>query len=264
LACKILKYVDVCLVFIFYKGPRVTVNKPKVLLDVSVPKHLDSSLIDVDVHPNYVSVVIKGKVLRLTLPAEVDSSHASAQRSKITGHLVLSMPKVNPDENALGLRVGALQRKRETEMAARAAQAQQASRDSQHLAYQLQADAKGAATTAAAAAALSSAGGGPARSSSNCGGSGGGSGSGPGGGSGGAAVVPTGGAVKLQGLVGARHGGLKQEPAPPMQLHAVSTTLIAPLKLPPPPKAPATAYGKDSGDEDEEGPVDDNEPPPPM
>ena len=33
-----------------------------VVLDIGVPKHLDSSLIDVDVHPNYVSVVIKSKV----------------------------------------------------------------------------------------------------------------------------------------------------------------------------------------------------------
>ena len=34
-----------------------------VVLDVGVAKHLDSSLIDVDVHPNYVSVVIKSKVI---------------------------------------------------------------------------------------------------------------------------------------------------------------------------------------------------------
>lgn len=36
-----------------------------VVLDVGVPKHLDSSLIDVDVHPAWASIVIKGKVLRL-------------------------------------------------------------------------------------------------------------------------------------------------------------------------------------------------------
>ena len=33
-----------------------------VVLDVAVPRHLDSSLIDVDVHPLYVSMVIKSKV----------------------------------------------------------------------------------------------------------------------------------------------------------------------------------------------------------
>ena len=42
-----------------------------VILDVEIARHLDSSLIDVDVHPTYVSVVIKSKVLRLRLPAEV-------------------------------------------------------------------------------------------------------------------------------------------------------------------------------------------------
>jgi hypothetical protein len=31
-------------------------------LQVFVPRHLDSSLIDVDVHPTYVSIVIKTKV----------------------------------------------------------------------------------------------------------------------------------------------------------------------------------------------------------
>ena len=33
-----------------------------VVLEVGVPRHLDSSLIDVDVHPAYVSIVIKSKV----------------------------------------------------------------------------------------------------------------------------------------------------------------------------------------------------------
>lgn len=34
----------------------------EIVLEVSVPRYLDSSLIDVDVHPHYLSVVIKGKV----------------------------------------------------------------------------------------------------------------------------------------------------------------------------------------------------------
>lgn len=34
-----------------------------VILDVHVAKHLDSSLMDVDVHPNYISIVIKSKVV---------------------------------------------------------------------------------------------------------------------------------------------------------------------------------------------------------
>ena len=33
-----------------------------ILLEVDVPKFLDSSLIDVDVHPTYISMIIKSKV----------------------------------------------------------------------------------------------------------------------------------------------------------------------------------------------------------
>ena len=76
-------------------------KKTSVLLNVETPRHLDTSLIDVDVHPNYVSVVIKSKVLRLHLPAEVRADEANAQRSKITGHLLIDMPKVNPSEGHL-------------------------------------------------------------------------------------------------------------------------------------------------------------------
>ena len=70
-----------------------------VVLDVGVPRHLDSSLIDVDVHPLYISVVIKSKLLRLRHPAEVKASEATCQRSKATGHLLVIMPKLNSKEN---------------------------------------------------------------------------------------------------------------------------------------------------------------------
>ena len=75
-----------------------------VLLSVPVAKFLSSTLIDVDVHPTYVSVVIKGKVLRLVLPAEVRAEDSTAQRSSTTGHLLLIMPKVNQDENMISVR----------------------------------------------------------------------------------------------------------------------------------------------------------------
>lgn len=51
-----------------------------------------------DVHPTYVSVVIKCKLLRLRLPTEVKSSEASCLRSKTTGSLLVTMPKVNAKE----------------------------------------------------------------------------------------------------------------------------------------------------------------------
>eukprot|EP01084_Bolivina_argentea_P143150 251434_1 len=69
-----------------------------ISLRVSLPRFLDSSLIDLDVHPSYVSIVVKGKVLRLCLPVEVKAECSKAQRSKITGDLVISMPKVNAME----------------------------------------------------------------------------------------------------------------------------------------------------------------------
>lgn len=35
-----------------------------LILEVDLPRHLDSSLVDVDLHPTYVSIVIKSKVIR--------------------------------------------------------------------------------------------------------------------------------------------------------------------------------------------------------
>lgn len=75
-----------------------------VILEVNVARHLDSSLIDVDVHPTYVSMIIKSKTLRLRLPAEVRSESSKCQRSKVTGSLMITMPKLNPKENAVTIR----------------------------------------------------------------------------------------------------------------------------------------------------------------
>lgn len=97
-----------------------------VLLDVPVQKHLSSTLIDVDVHPSYISLVIKSKVLRLVLPAEVKAEESTAQRSATTGHLLVSMPKVDPEENMISVR--AVRRAREREAADAAAAAASADR----------------------------------------------------------------------------------------------------------------------------------------
>ena len=70
-------------------------------LSISIQKHLSSSLIDVDIHPTFVSVVIKSKVLRLCLPVEVNSDASIAQRSTTTGHLLLTMPKSKPHRHGL-------------------------------------------------------------------------------------------------------------------------------------------------------------------
>ena len=65
------------------------------LLDLPLYKHLSSELIDADVQPTYVRVTVKGKVFQLVLPEEVLSDKSQAQRSEITGHLLLKMPKAS-------------------------------------------------------------------------------------------------------------------------------------------------------------------------
>ena len=65
-----------------------------VILEIKLGKFLDSSLVDVDIHPNYVSVVVKSKLLRLRLPSEIKVSESKCQRSKASGSLKVVMPKV--------------------------------------------------------------------------------------------------------------------------------------------------------------------------
>lgn len=58
-------------------------------------RYMDTSLIEVDVQPIYVKVSIKGKIFQFVLPEEVATEKSTAQRSQTTGHLVITMPKVN-------------------------------------------------------------------------------------------------------------------------------------------------------------------------
>ncbi|KAM9459749.1 dynein axonemal assembly factor 11 isoform 3-T3 [Salvelinus alpinus] len=87
-------------------GRVMNVNEPKldfkltedgdnntIVLDLEVYRHMDTSLMDVDVQPTYARVTVKGKIFQLVLPAEVRPDSSTAKRSQITGHLVLTMPK---------------------------------------------------------------------------------------------------------------------------------------------------------------------------
>ncbi|XP_048214655.1 dynein axonemal assembly factor 11 [Perognathus longimembris pacificus] len=89
------------------EGKVLNVNAPKldfslkddekrnqIVLDLAVYRYMDTSLIQVDVQPTYVRVVVKGKPFQLVLPAEVKPDSSSAKRSQTTGHLVIYMPKV--------------------------------------------------------------------------------------------------------------------------------------------------------------------------
>jgi protein TilB len=48
----------------------------KIILDVKISKFLDTSLIDIDVQPLLIRVLIKGKLLQLHLPSEVSTNSA--------------------------------------------------------------------------------------------------------------------------------------------------------------------------------------------
>uniref|UniRef100_A0A8C3RAV6 Leucine-rich repeat-containing protein 6 n=1 Tax=Cyanoderma ruficeps TaxID=181631 RepID=A0A8C3RAV6_9PASS len=89
------------------EGKVLNVNVPKlhfslkddeennqIILDLAVYRHLDTSLLDVDVQPTYIRVLVKGKPFQLVLPEEVKPDSSCAKRSQTTGHLVVTMPKV--------------------------------------------------------------------------------------------------------------------------------------------------------------------------
>ena len=71
-----------------------------LLVDPLIPRQssnrfLDTSLIDVDVQPNYVRVEIKKKIFQLALQQEVNLDASTSQRSQTTGQLLIIMPKLS-------------------------------------------------------------------------------------------------------------------------------------------------------------------------
>ncbi len=70
------------------------------VLRLALPRFLDTSLIDADVHPAFVSVVVRNKTFRILWPEEVVSSRSSCQRSATTGELCVRAPKARqPSEH---------------------------------------------------------------------------------------------------------------------------------------------------------------------
>jgi protein TilB len=63
-----------------------------LLLDVAFGRFLDTSAIQADVQPTYVRLLAKGRLLQLHLPAEVAPDASVAQRSRVTGNLLVTMP----------------------------------------------------------------------------------------------------------------------------------------------------------------------------
>lgn len=69
-------------------------QKDRVILELAVPKFLDTSAIDIDVQPTWVAIAVKSKEFLIHTPAEVNPDQTKAERSVGTGALVLTMPKV--------------------------------------------------------------------------------------------------------------------------------------------------------------------------
>lgn len=65
----------------------------EIILDLAVPKHMDTTLFDVDVQPSFVRILVKGKLTQLLLDEEVLPDKSRCERSKMTGHLCVRMPK---------------------------------------------------------------------------------------------------------------------------------------------------------------------------
>jgi len=65
-----------------------------LVLEVDTGRFLDTSLIQADVQPNFVRLLIKGRLLQLALHEEISPDASTAERSKVSGRLVVTMPRV--------------------------------------------------------------------------------------------------------------------------------------------------------------------------
>jgi protein TilB len=55
---------------------------------------METSLIDVDLHPIYVRIDIKGKITQFRFPCEIVVEQSKVKRSQTTGALQILMPKL--------------------------------------------------------------------------------------------------------------------------------------------------------------------------
>ncbi|KAH8269853.1 hypothetical protein KR026_012391, partial [Drosophila bipectinata] len=68
------------------------------LLHLEVYRHLDTSLIDVDVEPFYARVTVKKKIFQIAYNEEVKPDETLVQRSQATGHLLVTLKKLMVNE----------------------------------------------------------------------------------------------------------------------------------------------------------------------
>jgi protein TilB len=77
---------------------------------------MDTSLVDVDLHPVYVRLDIKGKVTQLKFDEEILVDKSKVQRSQTTGALLLTMPKASITEvEARNMRIQKMKEEKEQE-----------------------------------------------------------------------------------------------------------------------------------------------------
>ncbi|KAH8419800.1 hypothetical protein KR009_002711, partial [Drosophila setifemur] len=67
-------------------------------LQLEVYRHMDTSLIDVDVQTNYTRVTVKKKIFQIAYNEEVKPDASIVQRSQITGHLLITLKKLKVNE----------------------------------------------------------------------------------------------------------------------------------------------------------------------
>ncbi|EDW53790.1 GM11728 [Drosophila sechellia] len=68
------------------------------LLQLEVYRHLDTSLIDIDVQTTYTRVTVKKKIFQIAYSEEVKPDESTVQRSQITGHLMVKLKKLKVNE----------------------------------------------------------------------------------------------------------------------------------------------------------------------
>jgi protein TilB len=64
----------------------------RIVFRMDTPRFMDISLIDVDVQPEYIRVVVRGKLTQVKFDAEIIVSDAKLTRSKSTGEIRLEAP----------------------------------------------------------------------------------------------------------------------------------------------------------------------------
>jgi protein TilB len=70
-----------------------TPDKTSVVFEIKVPKFMDTQHMNVDLHPDYIRLDIKGKFTQLNIPENILVEKSKVQRSTTTGVLQITMPK---------------------------------------------------------------------------------------------------------------------------------------------------------------------------